>query len=116
MLCRSWVSEEFTLWGVNESYLRRNLESTQYDPAHMEGPMLKTACYGLLISTLVAIATTLTSDTAAGQAPAAAPVIPVVAPVLPPSRVVDLTTTDGMASVSGQWKNMDAKIVEVPAM
>jgi gluconolactonase len=78
--------------------------------------MLKKACYGLLISSFVAIATTLTSDTAAGQAPAAAPVIPVVAPVLPPSRVVDLTTTDGMASVSGQWKNMDAKIVEVPAM
>jgi gluconolactonase len=78
--------------------------------------MLKTASYGLLISTLVAIATTLTSETAAGQAPAAAPVIPVVAPVLPPSRIVDLTTTEGMASVSGQWKNMDAKIVEVPAM
>lgn len=74
------------------------------------------ACYGLLISTIATIAITLISHTASGQAPAAAPVIPVVAPVLPPSRVVDLTTTDGMASVGGQWKNMDAKIVEVPAM
>ena len=36
--------------------------------------------------------------------------------VLPPSRVVDLTTIDGMAAFGGQWKNMDAKIVEVPAM
>jgi len=78
--------------------------------------MLKKACYGLVIPTLVAIAINLNSDTTAGQAPPAPPVIPVVAPVLPPSRVVDLTTTDGMASFGGQWKNMDAKIVEVPAM
>ncbi len=56
------------------------------------------------------------SGFAEAQAPPAAPVVPVVAPVLPPSHVVDLTTTDGMAVLGGQWKNMDAKIVEVPAM
>jgi len=78
--------------------------------------MLKTASYRLLTSTLLTLAITLISDTAAGQTPPPAPVIPVVAPVLPPSRVVDLTTADGMASFGGQWKNMDAKIVEVPAM
>src|SRR5690242_11570011 len=103
MSWRSRVSEEFTLWRADESYLRGNRESTraaasdpQYDPAHTEGPMLKKACYGLLIPTLVAITITLISDTTAGQAPPAPPAIPVVAPVLPPSRVVDLTTTDGM--------------------
>ena len=79
--------------------------------------MLKTNCVGLAIFSVLAGATaTLISHTAAAQAPPAAPVLPVVAPVLPPSRVVDLTTTEGMATFGGQWKNMDAKIVEVPAM
>jgi gluconolactonase len=79
--------------------------------------MLKTNCVGLAIfSALVAATATLVSQAAAAQAPPATPVLPVVAPVLPPSRVVDLTTTDGMATFGGQWKNMDAKIVEVPAM
>ncbi|SRR5712691_13278090 len=79
--------------------------------------MLKANCVGLAIfSALVAATATLVSQAAAAQAPPAAPVLPVVAPVLPPSRVVDLTTTDGMATFGGQWKNMDAKIVEVPAM
>ena len=79
--------------------------------------MLKTNCVGLaILSALVAATATLVSQAAAAQAPPATPVLPVVAPVLPPSRVVDLTTTDGMATFGGQWKNMDAKIVEVPAM
>jgi gluconolactonase len=68
-----------------------------------------------IFSGIVVVAATFTSQ-AAAQAPPVPPVLPVVAPVLPPSRVVDLTTIDGMAVFGGQWKNMDAKIVEVPAM
>jgi hypothetical protein len=30
--------------------------------------------------------------------------------------VIDLTTAEGAAAFTAQWKNMDAKIVEVPAM
>ena len=53
---------------------------------------------------------------AQAPAPAAPNPLPVLAPSLPPSKVVDLTTTEGMAAFGGRWKNMDAKIVEVPAM
>src|SRR6185503_9887197 len=53
----------------------------------------------------------------AAQAPPAAPnPPPVIAPSLPPTRVVDLTSPDGAAAFSAQWKNMDVKIVEAPAM
>jgi gluconolactonase len=79
--------------------------------------MLKTTGVGLaMVSAFVAATATLICQAAAAQAPPAAPVLPVVAPVLPPSRVVDLTTADGMATFAGQWKNTDAKIIEVPAM
>lgn len=78
--------------------------------------MFKTSRLALgIFSGIVVAAATFTSQ-AAAQAPPVPPVLPVVAPVLPPSRVVDLTTIDGMAVFGGQWKNMDAKIVEVPAM
>jgi gluconolactonase len=79
--------------------------------------MLKTTGVGLAIGfTFVAATATFIGQTAAAQAPPPAPVLPVVAPVLPPSHVVDLTTADGMATFGARWKNMDAKIVEVPAM
>jgi gluconolactonase len=42
--------------------------------------------------------------------------MPVMAPSLPPARVVDLTSTEGATALGVQWKNMDAKIVDVPAM
>jgi hypothetical protein len=59
----------------------------------------------------------VTATRSAAQAPPAAPApLPVIAPSLPPSRVVDLASADGMAAFNAQWKNMDAKIVEVPAM
>ena len=53
---------------------------------------------------------------AQAPAPAAPAPLPVIAPSLPPSKVVDLTTTEGMSAFSARWKNMDAKIVEIPAM
>jgi hypothetical protein len=66
---------------------------------------------------LATIPAIMVSAISVAQAPAAAPnPLPVVAPLLPPSKVVDLATAEGMAAFGGQWKNMDAKIIEVPAM
>ena len=50
------------------------------------------------------------------EPPAAPAPLPVIAPSLPPSRMVDLASAEGAAAFNAQWKNMDAKIVEVPAM
>ncbi len=52
----------------------------------------------------------------AAQAPQAPNPLPVIAPLLPPTRVVDLTSSEGAAVFGARWKNMDVKIVEVPAM
>jgi gluconolactonase len=41
---------------------------------------------------------------------------PQQAPQLPPAHVVDLLTADGMAAFSAQWKSMDVKIIEGPAL
>src|SRR5712691_1637327 len=56
---------------------------------------------------------------AAAQAPAApvAPApLPVIAPSLVPAHFVDLMTAEGMAAFRAQWKTMEAKIVEGPAL
>jgi gluconolactonase len=41
---------------------------------------------------------------------------PQIAPTLVPSLVVDLMTADGAAALGAQWKTMEAKIVEGPAL
>jgi gluconolactonase len=41
---------------------------------------------------------------------------PQLAPTLVPSHVVDLMTTDGASALGAQWKTMEAKIVEGPAL
>src|SRR3954469_1764477 len=53
---------------------------------------------------------------AAAQAPATPPPYPQIAPVLVPNASVNLMTTDGSALFGAQWKTMEAKIVEVPAI
>src|SRR6266850_644865 len=57
---------------------------------------------------------------AAAQAPAAPaaqpPPPPVMAPSLVPAHVVDLMTAEGTAAFRAQWKTMEAKIVEGPAL
>lgn len=58
-----------------------------------------------------------TMSFAQAPAPAAAPAPPpVVAPSLPPVFTVDLMTAEGSGAFSARWKNMDARIVEGPAM
>lgn len=57
--------------------------------------------------------------TFATQAPAQAPPPtspPQIAPFLVPAHAVDLMTADGMAAFGAQWKHMEAKIVEGPAL
>jgi gluconolactonase len=79
---------------------------------------------GLLVAcaALAAVSLTLSTVSAAqgpsASAPAAAPAPPppVIPPSLPPSYVVNLMTPEGIAAFGTQWKNMDAKIVEGPAM
>jgi gluconolactonase len=39
-----------------------------------------------------------------------------IAPNLPPAYTLDLMTSEGMAPLRAEWRNMDAHIVEVPAM
>jgi len=51
----------------------------------------------------------------AAQAPSPPPA-PIMPPSLPPSHVVDLMTAEGSAAFGAQWKVMDVKIVEVPAI
>src|SRR6201990_2034831 len=41
---------------------------------------------------------------------------PPSAPLLPPAHVVDLMTVEGSALFDAQWKGMEAKIVECPAL
>ncbi|HEV2100783.1 MAG TPA: hypothetical protein VGR45_17890 [Stellaceae bacterium] len=41
---------------------------------------------------------------------------PLVAPLVPPVHVVDLMTVEGSAVFGAQWKAMEAKLVECPAL
>ncbi len=50
------------------------------------------------------------------QPPPVPPPAPVMPPSLPASHVVNLMTQDGIAAFGTQWKVMDVKIVEVPAI
>jgi gluconolactonase len=55
----------------------------------------------------------------ASVAPAMPPLLmpqPAIAPLVPPVHVVDLMTAGGSAVFGAQWKAMEAKIVECPAL
>src|SRR5215467_12731062 len=56
------------------------------------------------------------SVTAASAQPLPPTSPPQIAPALVPAHVVDLLTADGMAAFGAQWKHMEAKIVEGPAL
>jgi gluconolactonase len=63
---------------------------------------------------LAAIALTFTNQASAQAPPPTSP--PQIAPALVPAHSVDLTTPDGMGAFNAQWKHMEAKIVEGPAL
>ena len=56
-----------------------------------------------------------TASIAPAMPPLLVPQIP-IAPLLPPVHVVDLMTAAGSAIFRAQWKAMEAKIVECPAL
>jgi gluconolactonase len=76
---------------------------------HVKAIARLAACAALVTAPLM-----LTTD-AFAQAPAPTSP-PQLAPTLVPAHVVDLMTADGMAAFGSQWKHMEAKIVEGPAL
>jgi len=80
----------------------------------MEEIMKKRLVFAAACIALAAVPMTIW---AAQAPPAQAPnPPPAIAPSLPPSHVVDLASSEGSAAFGAQWKNMDVKIVEGPAM
>lgn len=77
------------------------------------------ACAALAVLPVVnsLAATAQTSGAPAAGAPAVAtPPRPQMAPFLVPAHVVDLMTPEGSAVFGAEWKSMEAKIVEGPAI
>jgi gluconolactonase len=70
---------------------------------------------GLIAGAALATAPLTFATHASAQAlPPTSP--PQIAPALVPANVVDLMTADGMTAFGAQWKHMEAKIVEGPAL
>jgi gluconolactonase len=65
-------------------------------------------------ATLAAAPLIFASPASAQAPPPTSP--PQIAPFLVPAHVVDLMTADGVAAFGAQWKHMEAKIVEGPAL
>ena len=64
----------------------------------------------------VGMAAIAAAQTPGPSAVATAPPAPLTPPSLVPSKVVDLMTAEGSAALGAQWKSMEAKIVEGPAI
>ena len=75
-----------------------------------------TTCSTLFVSIFIVIVAAADALTAQSATQAAQPPAPQIAPTLVPSHVVDLMTEQGIAVFRGQWKTMEAKIVEGPAL
>jgi len=75
-----------------------------------------TNCSTLFVSTFTVILAAAHALTAQSATQAPQPPAPQIAPTLVPSHVVDLMTEQGIAVFRGQWKTMEAKIVEGPAL
>ena len=69
-----------------------------------------------LTAVLLVIPSIATAQTPAPPAAVPAPPAPQMPPSLVPSKVVDLMTAEGSAAFGAQWKTMEAKIVEGPAI
>src|ERR1700693_525916 len=69
----------------------------------------------LLAGAALASISIMAVTSASAQAPAPTSP-PQIAPVLVPSHVVNLLTADGMAAFGAQWRSVEAKIVEGPAL
>ena len=70
---------------------------------------------GLIACAALATAPLTFATPASAQAPPPTSP-PQIAPALVPANVVDLMTADGMSAFGAQWKHMEARIVEGPAL
>ena len=70
---------------------------------------------GLIACAALATAPLTFATPASAQAPPPTSP-PQIAPALVPANVVDLMTADGMTAFGAQWKHMEARIVEGPAL
>src|SRR5262249_53743733 len=68
--------------------------------------------YFLQLAVLAVIAAAQTPAPPAAPAPPA----PIMPPSLVPANVVDLMTPEGSAVLGAQWKSMEAKIIDGPAL
>src|SRR2546428_7246661 len=73
------------------------------------------ACAALAVVPMM-IAPIAGAEVPAAPPAAPAPPAPQIPPTLVPSHVVDLMTADGIRAFGAQWKTMEAKIVEGPAL
>ena len=76
---------------------------------------MRTNVAGLIAcAALTTLPLTFATHASAQAPPPTSP--PQIAPALVPANVVDLMTADGMTAFGAQWKHMEAKIVEGPAL
>ena len=74
------------------------------------------ACAVSLALLPVVVAKIVPAQTSAPAAAAPAPPLPQMPPSLVPAKSVDLMTAEGSAAFGAQWKSLEAKIVEGPAI
>ena len=77
--------------------------------------MCTNAFSGLLARAALALIPITIATAASAQAPPPT-TPPQIAPTLVPATTVDLMTAEGAATLGAQWKTMEAKIVEGPAL
>jgi len=78
--------------------------------------LVKLVACAVLAAVPVMIPTVTMAQAQAPAAAAPAPPAPLMPPSLVPLKVVDLMTPEGSAVFDAQWKSMEAKIVEGPAI
>jgi gluconolactonase len=72
--------------------------------------------FAALAAVLILTPTMVVGQAAAPPAATPAPVSPQIAPSLVPARTADLMTPEGSALFGAQWKTMEVRIVEGPAI
>ena len=65
---------------------------------------------------LVLAAVYYSGNFAMAQTPMALPPAPGITPQIPPTYSIDLMTPAGVSAVGGEWRYMDAQIVDAPAL
>ena len=75
-----------------------------------------TACAALVAAPLLAGSILIAQSQPVAVPPLPPAPAPIMPPVLVPGHTVDLMTAEGMAQFGAQWKIMEARLVEAPAL